>query len=43
MSKEMQNSEKVIDEVAKQVEQNIFALDELSLSYVAGGEAVVFS
>lgn len=43
MSKEIQNSEKLIVEVTKQVEQNLFALDELTLSYVAGGEAVVFS
>lgn len=43
MSKEIQNSEKLIVEVTKQVEQNIFALDELTLSYVAGGEAVAFS
>jgi hypothetical protein len=43
MGKELQNLEKAMDKVATQGEHNIFALDELELSYVAGGEAVVFS
>jgi hypothetical protein len=45
MSKEIQSLETINDSHTEETKQkqNIFTIDELSLAYVAGGEAVVFS
>lgn len=45
MSKEIQSLEAINDSRTQDTnqKQNIFTMDELSLAYVGGGEAVVFS
>ena len=45
MGKEIQGLEAINDSNTEQTDQTqkVFTIDELSLAYVAGGEAVVFS